>query len=328
MPVTTIYAMIQATEFNPLQHPILFQEPERFSDFSVWRGHLPFAMLAVELLQPRLLVELGTHYGDSYCAFCQAVKTLNLSTRCTAVDTWAGDEQAGFYDVSVLADLRAHHDPRYATFSVLRQATFDEALNDFADGSIDLLHIDGLHTYEAVRHDFETYHPKLSARAVVLFHDTAVTDGDFGVYRFWDELKASGMPHFEFLHAGGLGVASVGAETPAVFAPFWEATPAQADTLRTFFRHTAERWIAAESVRVAERQRDEREAARVETQEELNRHGVYVRELEADRDRLNQIVRDLTMERDRWERRSRTIESSRLWKLRTLLRGELREEHP
>lgn len=195
---------------NVLEHPILFAEPRRAThETSAWHAHIPFAMLLVELLRPRVLVELGTHYGDSYCAFCQAVAEVGADTSCFAIDTWAGDPQAGYYGVDVFEDLRAHHDPLYGSFSSLLRTTFDEAVHRFEPGSIDLLHIDGLHTYEAVKHDFETWLPKLSPRGIVLFHDTAVREGDFGVWRLWEELSSK-HPSFEFQHGYGLGVVAVG----------------------------------------------------------------------------------------------------------------------
>jgi hypothetical protein len=90
-----------------------------------------------------MVVELGTHTGVSYSAFCHAVKTLQLSTRCFAVDTWRGDEHAGFYPDRVFNDISKFNLVNYASFSTLIRSTFDAALEKFEDGSIDLLHIDG-----------------------------------------------------------------------------------------------------------------------------------------------------------------------------------------
>jgi hypothetical protein len=196
---------------DPLLHPIVFSTPRRLSTVTAWQEHIPFAMYLVDVLRPRTLVELGTHYGDSYCAFCQAVAELQLPTAAFAVDTWQGDEHSGHYGQDVLRDLRAHHDPLYGGFSELLESSFDDALPRFADGSIDLLHVDGCHLYEAVRHDFESWLPKLSPRGAVLLHDTASRIDGFGVWRLLDELRGR-YPCLEFTHASGLGLVLAGRE--------------------------------------------------------------------------------------------------------------------
>ena len=187
--------------------------PELLDRPSTWWGHVPFAFWIVANAKPRVLVELGTYSGVSYAAFCEAVTRTGLSTTCHAVDTWAGDPQSGNYSDDVYCEFKAFHDERYSAFSSLMRVTFDDAVSAFADGSVDLLHIDGFHTYDSVRHDFETWRPKLSDRAIVLFHDTNERGGDFGVWRFFEEIRCV-APSFEFLHSHGLGVLALGAHAP------------------------------------------------------------------------------------------------------------------
>ena len=201
-------------QFRPLALPSMFWKPNYLNpEHSAWIGHIPFAFWIIEALTPSAFVELGTHWGDSYFAFCQAVDRLGLSTACFAVDTWKGDEHAGFYGDEVFTAVNTHNANNYSGISTLVRSTFDEALPHFEDGTIDLLHIDGHHTFEAVRHDFETWLPKLSKRAIVLFHDTNVRFGSFGVNKYFAKLKAE-YPWFEFNHSHGLGVLGIGSEQP------------------------------------------------------------------------------------------------------------------
>ena len=223
--------------FNPLDHPICLSYPLRVASTAsarFWVEHIPLGMFLVDVLRPRVLVELGTFSGVSFCAFCQAVKELGTGTRCYAVDTWQGDPHNGYYGPEVLRELKSHHDPLYGGFSCLIQSTFDEALSQFENGSIDLLHIDGFHAYEAVRRDFKNWLPKMSERGVMLFHDINVRELDFGVWKLWEEVKPR-YPHFEATWGQGLGLLAVGNQQPDLLRSLCNSPEGKLTEVRDFF---------------------------------------------------------------------------------------------
>jgi cephalosporin hydroxylase len=75
--------------------------------------------------------------------------------------------------------------------------------------AVDFLFIDGDHTYEGVKADFENYFPFLRKGGMVAFHDIAANESGGGVHRFWNEIKG-GFQYREILHSEthnyGIGV--------------------------------------------------------------------------------------------------------------------------
>ena len=180
---------------------------------SAWYGHAFFAAFLISVLKPKTTVELGIHKGGSYFWMCEILKKVQVNGKIYGVDTFHGDEHANYInqnlDQNTLLQLVLQKNRPYENFSHILTKTFDEALNDFSEGQIDLLHIDGQHRYEDVSHDFNTWKNKLSSSSVVLFHDIFVQSRDFGVYEFWNEVKTK-YPFIEFYHSSGLGVLFTG----------------------------------------------------------------------------------------------------------------------
>ena len=177
--------------------PLLYQ-PAHETSVSAWKGHRGFAQRLIKALQPEVFVELGVHAGDSYFTMVEAMH----NGKAYGVDTWTGDEHAGFYDAGIWKMVQGVN--RQYPNSALLRMPFDQAVG--AVDEISLLHIDGLHTYEAVKHDFETWEPKV--RDVVLLHDICVPENpDFGVWKLWEEIKSGNEGVcFEFHHCHGLAV--------------------------------------------------------------------------------------------------------------------------
>ncbi len=202
-----------------------------------WIQHIPFLATVLQVQLPRTFVELGVHTGNSYFAGCSTVARYGLDTRCIAVDTWQGDEHAGFYGEDIFERVQAIN--AEFPFSELLRATFEKAVTSFEDGSIDLIHFDGRHYYRDIKQDFETWLPKLSNRSIALLHDVRVYANDFGVAAYWEELKQA-YPTFEFFHGHGLGVVLVGGEPGAAVAQWFAALHEDAPFARAAFYRLGE----------------------------------------------------------------------------------------
>ncbi|MGF6371294.1 hypothetical protein OKW40_004044 [Paraburkholderia sp. RAU6.4a] len=192
-----------AEDFSSLIEP-LFNVPTKLP-VTAWKGHVPFMFVLQKLLKPRVYVELGVHNGASLIAACTAAKSYNTDTTLYGIDSWYGDDHAGRYEGDrIYAELKAHLDANFRNVKLLR-SYFADARRHFRDESIDLLHIDGLHTYDAAKEDFTTWFGAMSPSGVILFHDICVYERGFGVHRLWAELKEL-FSTVEFHHSYGLGV--------------------------------------------------------------------------------------------------------------------------
>jgi len=180
-------------------------EPKRMV-FSTWVDHLPFAYDLVEAIRPRTVVELGVYNGLSFFTFCQSMIENDIDGVAYAIDCWEGDEHTEAYDDSVYKDVMDHARENYRGITYLLRMLFNDALRHFDDESIDLLHIDGLHTYEALQEDFTNWYPKVKPGGIILFHDVMARIKDFGAWKYFQELEQEYDEVFKFNHGFGLGV--------------------------------------------------------------------------------------------------------------------------
>ena len=114
-----------------------------------------------------------------------------METKLFGIDHWEGDAQSGLYGEDVFEEVNAYNEEFHSENSTLLKMNFEAALDQFEDQSIDLLHIDGSHEYEAVKSDFENWLPKVKKGGRILIHDVLVEREDFGVKRLWNEIQKS-----------------------------------------------------------------------------------------------------------------------------------------
>ena len=280
--------------------PIIETTPEHLAGSDSWSGHIPLAFFLIAALKPKQLVELGVFAGNSLFAFAQAARKIGHDIQISGIDAWESDPHSGGYDGGSVYQLVLDQQKRYPDVVTLHKSFFDEVRPNFAPGSIDVLHIDGYHHYDAVTHDFVTWCDAVAEYGVVLFHDISVRRDDFGVWRFWEELKAKygAEQTLEFEHSNGLGVLLLAPldRYPRRFAAFCNAYQKAPGAVRAIFRMAGERVQMQFSAKENERLANE------------------------SRFRLEQDVSNWQQECQRLQEQLQKIYKSRSWKLTAPLR--------
>jgi hypothetical protein len=185
----------------------IFDYEKAYNDLGgPWSGHKYFAYDLVRNFKPQKIVELGTHLGCSLFSFAQGVKDGKLSTELDGIDTWQGDKHAGHYNELVFSRVNEIKNEFYPNLKInFVRTTFDKANKNYKKNSIDILHVDGLHTYKAVKHDFDFWFDRVKEDGVILLHDIAVEKWGFEIYKLWNQVKKN-YKTIEFRHSFGLGV--------------------------------------------------------------------------------------------------------------------------
>lgn len=147
--------------------------------------------------QPKNVLEIGSLFGGTLYHWI----TLGTpDTNFTVIDlpVWTGDDR-------YTAQMRGHkglwaswcHDNQSLVVSG-RSSRSPEAISFAKErGPFDFVFIDGDHTYQAVRTDFETYRPFVQKDGVLVLHDIFRRTAIDEVWKLWHEIKESGYKTVE-----------------------------------------------------------------------------------------------------------------------------------
>jgi cephalosporin hydroxylase len=146
--------------------------------------------------QPIRLLEIGTASGGTLFMFTRVAAD---NAKIASVDLPNGSFGGG-YPPKKISLYQAFALPNQQLKLIRADShapeTFERVKEYFDGQPIDFIFIDGDHTYEGVRNDFEMYKRLIKRGGYIAFHDTVYAEG---VKRFWSEIKEQHETKWEFI---------------------------------------------------------------------------------------------------------------------------------
>lgn len=167
--------------------------------------------------KPKTVVEIGTAKGGMFYALCQIADPF---ATLVSIDLPGGSFGGGYTQ----KDVR-----KFRTYKKGNQALHFLMLDSHDEGtlkrlkkilngkSVDVLVIDGDHSYHGVKRDWELYHPLVANDGVVIFHDILYHPQvpQCQVDKFWNKIKKNYQTE-EFVDAGDANWGGIGVLHPGI----------------------------------------------------------------------------------------------------------------
>jgi predicted O-methyltransferase YrrM len=162
-------------------------------------------------INPQVIMEIGTANGGTLFSFCKLAKG---DATIISLDLPKGSFGGGYIEWRIpfyKAFARGEQKLHLLRKDSHKQDTLEEIKKILNGNQLDFLFIDGDHSYEGVKKDFEMYSPFVKKGGIIAFHDIA-PDGlpEFtgGVPKFWKEIKNkyNSYEYIENINQEGYGI--------------------------------------------------------------------------------------------------------------------------
>jgi len=161
----------------------------------------------IQQSSPKVICEVGTASGGTLFLFSR----ITNSEKIISLDLPTNALGGGYpWKIPFFRSLGKKHLIQLIRSDSHSESTLAKVQSNLKGHRIDLLFIDGDHTYQGVKQDFQMYSPLVRKGGIVVLHDIVMHDPPAcEVDRFWKEIKQS-YPYLEIIEDQNQKYAGIG----------------------------------------------------------------------------------------------------------------------